>query len=96
MTAQGKNVHTGDLRGLPVGLFFLVGSPAEWRPGGLESGLYPLPLTSGSVLDLSLPSPQEETVVLTPILGTRSQRNRRGGMTNAKVAQEMATLSART
>lgn len=78
MTAQGKKVHTGDLRGPPVGLFFLVGSPAEWRPGGLESGLYPLPLTPGSVLDLSLPSPQEEAMVLTPYPGHKKPEEQKG------------------
>lgn len=36
------------------------------RPGGLESGLCPLPLTSDSVLNLPLPSPQEEGMVMTP------------------------------
>lgn len=36
--------------GLLVGLFFLEGSPVEWRTGDLESGCSPLPLTLGSRL----------------------------------------------
>lgn len=38
--STGEGVCRGSRGGLPVSLFFLVGFPVEWRPGGLESELY--------------------------------------------------------
>lgn len=85
--STGEGVCRGYREGLPiVGLFFLVGSPVEWRPGGLESGLYPLPLASGSVLNLSFSFPGGRHGY-DPHPGHKEPEVLRSGMTNAKVAQ---------
>lgn len=94
MTAQGKKVCAGDPRGPPC--WPLLSSRIS---SGMEAwvvGEWTLPLT----IDIRLCARFLVTVTAggscgyNPYPGHKEPEEQRGDMTNAKVGQEMATLSA--
>lgn len=84
-----EGVCRGTPEGLPVGLSFLVGSPVECRPRGLESGWTPaftrdIRLCAQFILTIAAGGGRGYD----PYPGHKESEVQRGSMTNGKVASK--------